>query len=255
MSRLRPAKKYTLTIPATNENALPHIKIKNPEAASKIEIKDDKSVVITYEVLSDQPLTDGASATDKPLTDGASATFTDVTEKHWFNDSVQYVYEKGLMNGITEKTFEPNKPTSRAMIVTILYRLEGSPAVTGKHGFNDVKTGSWYDNAVAWAAANGIVTGYSDAEFGPSNNITREQMAAIMHRYANYKKYNTSKAGDLNAFSDKASVSSYAAESMSWAVGSGIISGKGGGNLVPRAGATRAEAAAILQRFCENTIK
>ena len=144
-------KEYTLTIPATNENTLPHINIKNPEAASKVEIKDDKSVVITYEVSSDQP-----------LIDGASATFTDVTEKHWFNDSVQYVYEKGLMNGITEKTFEPNKPTSRAMIVTILYRLEGSPAVTGKHGFNDVKTGSWYDNAVAWAAANGIFTGYSD---------------------------------------------------------------------------------------------
>ena len=237
-------KEYTLTIPATSENSLPHINIKNPEAASKVEIKDDKSVVITYEVSSDQP-----------LIDGASATFTDVTEKHWFNDSVQYVYEKGLMNGITEKTFEPNKPTSRAMIVTILYRLEGSPAVTGKHGFNDVKTGSWYDNAVAWAAANGIVTGYSDTEFGPSNNITREQMAAIMHRYANYKKYDTSKAGDLNAFSDKASLSSYATGSMSWAVGSGIISGKGGGNLVPRAGATRAEAAAILQRFCENTVK
>ena len=237
-------KKYTLTIPATNENTLPHINIKNPEAASKVEIKDDKSVVITYDVLSDQP-----------LIDGASAAFTDVTEKHWFNDSVQYVYEKGLMNGITEKTFEPNKQTSRAMIVTILYRLEGSPAVTGKHGFNDVKTGNWYDNAVAWAAANGIVTGYSDTEFGPSNNITREQMAAIMHRYANYKKYDTSKAGDLNAFSDKASLSSYATGSMSWAVGSGIISGKGGGNLVPRAGATRAEAAAILQRFCENTVK
>ena len=237
-------KEYTLTIPATNENTLPHIKIKNPEAASKVEIKDDKSVVITYEVSSDQP-----------LTDGASATFTDVTEKHWFNDSVQYVYEKGLMNGITEKTFEPNKPTSRAMIVTILYRLEGSPAVTGKHGFKDVKQGNWYDDPVARAAENGIVTGYSDTEFGPSNNITREQMAAIMHRYANYKKYDTSKAGDLSAFSDKASLSSYATGSMSWAVGSGIISGKGGGNLVPRAGATRAEAAAILQRFCENTVK
>ena len=237
-------KKYTLTIPATKANTLPHITVKNPEAASKVEIKNDNSVVITYEVSSDQP-----------LTDGASAAFTDVTEKHWFSDSVQYVYEKGLMKGITEKTFEPNKPTSRAMIVTILYRLEGSPAVTGKHGFKDVKQGNWYDDPVAWAAANGIVTGYSDTEFGPSNNITREQMAAIMHRYANYKKYDTSKAGDLSAFSDKASLSSYATGSMSWAVGSGIISGKGGGNLVPRAGATRAEAAAILQRFCENTVK
>ena len=159
------------------------------------------------------------------------------------------------MKGITDTTFEPGKPTSRAMIVTILYRLEGSPAITQKHGFKDVKQDSWYDDPVAWAAASGIVTGYSATEFGPLNNITREQMAAIMHRYAKYKKYDTSKAGDLNAFSDKASVSSYAAESMSWAVGSGIISGKGGGNLVPRAGATRAEAAAILQRFCENTIK
>ena len=244
-------KEYTLTIPATSENTVPHINIKNPEAASKVEIKDDKSVVITYDVAAAA----APVAPVAPVPGVSGLPFTDVTAADWFFDSVKYVYEKNLMNGLTATTFEPGKPTSRAMIVTILYRLEGSPAVTGKHGFNDVKTGSWYDNAVAWAAANGIVTGYSATEFGPSNNITREQMAAIMHRYANYKKYNTSKAGDLNAFSDKASVSSYAAESMSWAVGSGIISGKGGGNLVPRAGATRAEAAAILQRFCENTIK
>ena len=176
-----------------------------------------------------------------------------MTEADWFFDSVKYVYEKNLMNGLTATTFEPGKPTSRAMIVTILYRLEGSPAITQKHGFKDIKQGSWYDDPVAWAAANNIVTGYSATEFGPSNNITREQMAAIMYRYATYKNYDVSKKGDLTQFSDISTLSSYAAESMSWAVGTGIISGKGSGKLAPRAGATRAEAAAMLQRFCENT--
>ena len=242
-------KKYTLTIPATSENSLPHINIKNPEAASKVEIKDDKSVVITYDVAA-------AAAPVAPVTPvpGVSGLpFTDVTEADWFFDSVKYVYEKNLMNGLTATTFEPGKPTSRAMIVTILYRLEGSPLVIKEHGFSDVKQGSWYEDSVAWAAANGIVTGYSDTEFGPSNNITREQMAAIMYRYATYKNYDVSKKGDLTQFSDISTLSSYAAESMSWAVGTGIISGKGSGKLAPRAGATRAEAAAMLKRFCENT--
>ena len=245
-------KKYTLTIPATNENTLPHIKIKNPEAASKVEIKDDKSVVITYDVAA-------AAAPVAPVTPVAPVPgvsglpFTDVTEADWFFDSVKYVYEKNLMNGLTATTFEPGKPTSRAMIVTILYRLDGSPLVIKEHGFSDVKPGSWYEDSVAWAAANGIVTGYSATEFGPSNNITREQMAAIMYRYATYKNYDVSKKGDLTQFSDISTLSSYAAESMSWAVGTGIISGKGSGKLAPRAGATRAEAAAMLKRFCENT--
>ena len=245
-------KKYTLTIPATNENTLPHIKIKNPEAASKVEIKDDKSVVITYDVAA-------AAAPVAPVTPVAPVPgvsglpFTDVTEADWFFDSVKYVYEKNLMNGLTATTFEPGKPTSRAMIVTILYRLDGSPLVIKEHGFSDVKPGSWYEDSVAWAAANGIVTGYSATEFGPSNNITREQMAAIMYRYATYRNYDVSKKGDLTQFSDISTLSSYAAESMSWAVGTGIVSGKGSGKLAPRAGATRAEAAAMLKRFCENT--
>ena len=245
-------KKYTLTIPATNENTLPHIKIKNPEAASKVEIKDDKSVVITYDVTA-------AAAPVAPVTPVAPVPgvsglpFTDVTEADWFFDSVKYVYEKSLMNGLTATTFEPGKPTSRAMIVTILYRLDGSPLVIKEHGFSDVKPGSWYEDSVAWAAANGIVTGYSATEFGPSNNITREQMAAIMYRYATYRNYDVSKKGDLTQFSDISTLSSYAAESMSWAVGTGIVSGKGSGKLAPRTGATRAEAAAMLKRFCENT--
>ena len=245
-------KKYTLTIPATNENTLPHIKIKNPEAASKVEIKDDKSVVITYDVAAAAaPIAPVAPVTPVPGVSGLP--FTDVTEADWFFDSVKYVYEKNLMNGLTATTFEPGKPTSRAMIVTILYRLEGSPLVIKEHGFSDVKQGSWYEDSVAWAAANNIVTGYSATEFGPSNNITREQMAAIMYRYATYKNYDVSKKGDLTQFSDISTLSSYAAESMSWAVGTGIISGKGSGKLAPRAGATRAEAAAMLKRFCENT--
>ena len=135
----------------------------------------------------------------------------------------------------------------------VFSQAKGSP--THAASFTDVASGAYYANAVAWANANGIVSGYGSGKFGPNDSITREQLAAILYRYATYKNYDVSKKGGLTQFSDISTLSSYATESMSWAVGSGIISGKGGGNLVPREGATRAEAAAILQRFCENTVK
>lgn len=178
--------------------------------------------------------------------------FTDVPAGSWYYDAVQYVYEEGLMGGTGNNRFSPDLTTSRAMIVTILYRLEGSPAVTGGMSFADVSDGQWYSDGVAWASANGIVTGYSNGSFGPNDTITREQMAAILYRYARYKGYDVSARAQLNSYSDASQVASYATDSMSWAVGSGLITGTSGTTLSPAGSATRAQAAVILARFCQN---
>ena len=177
--------------------------------------------------------------------------FTDVAADSWYADSVRYVYEHDLMGGTGEGRFSPDLTTSRAMIVTILYRLEGSPAVTGGTSFADVTAGQWYSDGVAWASANGIVTGYSNGSFGPNDTITREQMAAILYRYARYKGYDLSARADLGSYSDAVQVSSYAADAMGWAVGSGLITGTSGTTLSPAGSATRAQAAVILARFCQ----
>ena len=153
------------------------------------------------------------------------------------------------MNGTSATTFEPNGLLTRAMLVTILHRMEGQPAA-GESGFADVPADAWYANAVAWARANGIVTGVSDTEFAPNNTITREQLAAILYRYANSKGKDTSVKAEL-AFNDAASVSEYAVDAMKWAVGTKLITGKGEGTLDPTGGATRAEVATILKRFIE----
>ena len=169
----------------------------------------------------------------------------------WYYDSVAYVYEQGLMGGTGEGRFSPDLTTSRAMIVTILYRLEGSPAVSGGASFADVTAGQWYSDGVAWASANGIVTGYSNGSFGPDDTITREQMAAILYRYARYKGYDLSAQAALDGYADAAQVSAYAADAMKWAVGSGLITGTSGTTLSPAGSATRAQAAVILARFCQ----
>lgn len=178
--------------------------------------------------------------------------FTDVPAGSWYHDAVQYVYEQGLMGGTGSGRFSPDLTTSRAMIVTILYRLEGSPAVSGGATFADVSSGQWYSDGVAWASANGIVTGYANGSFGPNDTITREQMAAILYRYARYKGYDVSARAQLSRYSDAGQVAAYAAESMSWAVGSGLITGTSGTTLSPAGSATRAQAAVILARFCQS---
>ena len=186
---------------------------------------------------------------DTPVDTGLP--FTDVVSGSWYYDSVAYVYEQGLMGGTGEGRFSPDLTTSRAMIVTILYRLEGSPAVSGGASFADVTAGQWYSDGVAWASANGIVTGYSNGSFGPDDTITREQMAAILYRYARYKGYDLSAQAALDGYADAAQVSAYAADAMKWAVGSGLITGTSGTTLSPAGSATRAQAAVILARFCQ----
>ncbi len=182
--------------------------------------------------------------------------FVDVTEKDWFYGDVMSMYEKGLMSGTSSNMFSPYLTTTRGMIVTILYRMEGSPAVSGASSFQDVKADAYYNNAVIWAAANGIVTGVSSTQFCPDNAITREQFAAILFRYAQYKGMDAVTIEEnLAAFPDGGSVSGYAVSAMNWAVGAGLLRGDASGLLMPKGEANRAQAAAMLNRFIENVLK
>ena len=185
----------------------------------------------------------------------APLPFPDVTEGDWFYDAVRYAYENGLMDGVGDSLFAPNSDTTRAQLVTILYRLEGEPEVSGTSGFTDVEAGTWYTDAVAWAAANGIVNGVSETEFAPGKDITREQLATILFRYAEAKGYDVSARADLSAYTDADQIQSYAAESVAWAVAEGLIQGFEDNTLRPAGNATRAQIATILMRFCEGVAK
>ena len=187
------------------------------------------------------------------FTDG-KLPFTDVHETDWFYNDVLFVYEEGLFAGTSDTTFSPNAAMTRAMLVTVLYRLEGEPAVSGRSGFSDVTFNSYYEDAVTWAANNGIVNGTSTSTFSPNANVTREQMAAILYRYTQYKQYNTAANSSLNSFSDHASVSGYAVMPLQWAVAEKLVNGSNG-KLMPTGNASRAQVAAILHRFAENVAK
>lgn len=181
--------------------------------------------------------------------------FKDVKTADWFYNDVKYVYEKGMMAGTAADVFAPNTTTTRAMIVTILYRLEGSPAVTGTSAFVDVPAGQWYTDAVNWAAANQIVKGTSATTFAPNASITREQMAAILYRYAQYKGYDVTKKADLSGYSDNGQVSAYAKDALAWANAAKLINGVTNTTLAPQGNATRAQVSAILHRFCDGVVK
>ena len=160
----------------------------------------------------------------------------------------------GIMKGIGEETFAPDEPLTRAMLVTMLYRTEGEPVVDDVSGFADVEKDSWYEKAVLWAKQNGIVNGVTETEFSPNENITREQIATIMHRYENYKKNDTEtfETANIDNFDDAEDVSDYAEMSVKWAVGYGLIKGKTSATINPLDNATRAETAAILHRYLTN---
>ncbi len=190
------------------------------------------------------------SAVFTPVTSDSKLLFSDVSEGDWFFGAVSYVYENGMMNGTGDGRFSPALTTSRAMIVTILYRLEDDSAPVSS-GFTDLQPGAWYVDAVGWASAKGVVSGYDSSRFGPDDAITREQLSAILYRYAKLRGMDLSASDTLESFTDAGSVSSYAQDAMRWAVGSGLISGKGSGILDPLGNATRAESAAILMRFCQ----
>lgn len=221
------------------------------EATQKIgsvTLRGDKTVYAGWEK---------ADGKDDEEADDEKASFDDVLPDNWAYEAVEYVNEKGLMSGVGGGSFSPGQPTTRGMLVTILYRMEGEPEYenTGTIRFTDVNDDAWYAKGVYWAAENGIVKGVGDGRYLPEDPVTREQMAAIFHRYAGYKGYDVTAQGDLSAFTDAASVGDWAREALIWAVDKELINGMGDGTVNPRGTATRAQTAAILMRFCETVAK
>ncbi|MBQ3124004.1 MAG: S-layer homology domain-containing protein [Clostridia bacterium] len=207
-------------------------------------VKKDTTLYAKWE----ETVTVEPEPTEKPE-DVAKTPFSDVKADAWYADAVKFAVENKLMNGVSDTEFAPNATLTRAMLVTILYRNDGEPAVDTEVAFDDVATGSYYEKAVAWAKANGIVDGYTDNVFAPDANITREQIATIMHRYATYKGYDVNKSAEISERDDYSEISDYAVSAMQYMVGSGLINGKTDKTLEPQDKATRAEIATILQRF------
>lgn len=200
-----------------------------------------------------EPITPGVDNKKPASKPEVKLPFTDVSTSDWFYDDVAFVYKNGLFSGTDSRSFSPNASMTRAMLVTVLYRLEGEPTVTGRSSFTDVRSGAYYEKAVIWAAANGIVTGTDSTSFSPDAKVTREQLAAILYRYAQYRKLDTDASAKLNSFTDAGSVSAYASEALGWAVSEGLINGASG-KLMPKGDATRAQVAAILHRFVKNVL-
>lgn len=179
--------------------------------------------------------------------------FKDVKASDWFCDAVQYAYEHDLMSGTGSATFSPKDTTTRGMMVTILYNLEGKPTAASP-SFTDVPANEWYAVPVAWANTNGIVSGYGNGRFGPNDPITREQMATILYQYAKYKQFDLTVTGNISAFIDGEKVSKYAVIPCNWAIGEGLISGVGKNQLNPIGNAERSHIAAVMKSFCEKVM-
>lgn len=180
--------------------------------------------------------------------------FTDVPASHWAHDDITYVYENDLMNGTDGSLFSPESTTTRAQVVTVLYRLAGQPAADWENPFWDVPASAWFHDAVTWAWENDITGGVSSTHFGAGNAVTREQLATFLYRYAQDQGYDTSARADLSGYSDAGLVSSYATEALSWANATGLITGTTATTLSPQGSATRAQVATILSRFCQDVI-
>ena len=222
------------------------------EDGGKLDLAEKET--ITFKLRNTVVIPGGSDTPSTPAEPAApELPFTDVTTDHPFYEDIKYVYEKGLMQGVSEDIFQSATTTTRGMIATILYRMEGEPAVKNASSFKDVADGMFYSNAVAWAAANGIVNGYADGTFQPDQTISREQMAAILYRYAQYKGCDVSVGEDTNilSYTDAAQVAEYAIPAFQWAVGAGIINGTTASTLSPKGSATRGQVAAILHRYCE----
>lgn len=180
--------------------------------------------------------------------------FTDVSASHWAHDDITYVYENDLMNGTDGSLFSPESTTTRAQVVTVLYRLAGQPAADWENPFWDVPASAWFHDAVTWAWENDITGGVSSTHFGAGNAVTREQLATFLYRYAQDQGYDTSARADLSGYSDAGLVSSYATEALSWANATGLITGTTATTLSPKGSATRAQVATILSRFCQDVV-
>ena len=216
----------------------------------KVELTYDTTVFAKWEKIEEE------EKEPEETKESGDNTFTDVNDNDWYFDSVNYVVEKGIMNGLDNNTFGPNIPLSREMLAVVLYNMEDKPLSMGVNKFTDVKEGLWYTDAIIWASENNIVAGNAKDFFGIGERITREQFAAILYRYAQYKGYDTTQGGmAIREFSDYELISDYAKPSMAWAVNTGIIGGMGDGTVLPKGKATRAEAATMLMNFCENIVE
>lgn len=183
--------------------------------------------------------------------EGVPFAYADVAETHWFYDEVAYVTRWGLMNGMENNRFYPNNSMSRAMVATVLYRMAGSPEVTGTTPFTDVKEDRYYSDAVVWCYQNGITMGVTETRFGVDSTASRQQVATFLYRLADFMGYDVSETGDLSGFADYETVNPYAQTAVSWAVGTGLLKGLENNRLYPRKDCTRAQTATLLMRFCE----
>lgn len=265
--------KITLTITPDKGYVVDKIEIVDLEGdkidAKKVEDEDneytfrmancDVTVTITFKEegkTEDKEETNETEETDKTeeTTTSETVTFSDVKESDWFYKGVSYVVENGMMNGVGENQFAPNAPLTREMLAVVLYNMEKQPESTGVNPFADVKADMWYTDAIVWANANGIVAGYDDSTFGLGDSITREQLAAILYRYAQMKGYDVTEKADLTGYADSAAISGYAVEAMQWANANGIVNGMTATTLAPQGTATRAQVATMLMSFCENVV-
>ena len=201
------------------------------------------------------PVTPGGGGGAPTEPEEPALPFTDVAEGDWFYDAVAYVYENGIMAGTDESIFDPYMELNRAQAAQLFYNLEGKPAVTGGSAFTDVTSGHWAVDAITWAAQNDIVAGIGGNLYDPDSNVTREQFAVMLYKYARFKGYDLTAAGDLTQFPDAGSISSWAETALSWANGKGLINGNEDGTLAPGGTATRAQAASILANFDQNVAK
>ena len=233
--------RVTITVDPDNGYALGTLSVTDRNG-NEVELTRVNSTTYTFQMPNSRVTVSATFVADNTL------PFTDVSVSDWFYEAVRYVYDRGLMNGITSTTFGPNRTTERGMIVTILYRLEGEPTV-GASTFSDVASNFYYTDAIAWAAENDIVNGYPDGTFRPGQAITRQEMATILYRYASYRGYDVSASASLSGYTDAAQVGAYAADAMAWANATGLVTGTTVTTLTPTGGATRAQVATILMRF------
>ena len=237
-------KETEVTIPASNAGDITSVTVTD---------KDGKETLITdFEITDDGVKISVSGDCTAVINKAAKKEFADVhSVDHWAIADVDYVITKGLMSGVSETHFAPNDNLTRAMLATVLYRLDGEPSTNKSIPFADVDMGAYYGNAVSWAKQNGIVSGVTENSFAPDTNITREQIATILFRYAQYKGMNAVTLEENLHFTDSSEISDYAVSAMNWAVGTGLMKGKSATTINPKDNATRAEIAAILQRFIE----
>lgn len=247
----RPGEKVTITV--TPDNGYKLAKLTLLCNGKEITLVDKGDGLYEF-TMPDGPVEVKAEFAETTAVNPSNVPFADVTQDAWYHDAVQFVYEKGLMNGTSSTSFSPNSSLSRGMVITMLYRMAGSPA-TGNADFSDVPSDQYYSGPVAWAADNGVVGGYGDGRFGPNNPVTREQMAVILQGYAKLNGKDVSKRADLSGFTDAGQISDYAVEAMRWANAEGLVNGTSPTTLTPRGTATRAQAATLFRNFSENIMK